>query len=94
MERCANIKEKWVEEATSFQISNEGNENPDWSQGYGYQFWKCRHNVYRGDGAFGQFCIVMPEQDAVIAITSGVNDRDIGTNCPLGTVSPYVPCQW
>ena len=25
-----------------------------------------------GDGAFGQFCIVMPEQEAVLAITSGV----------------------
>ena len=44
----------------------------DWAQGYGYQFWRCRHNVYRGDGAFGQFCIVMPDQDAVLAITSGV----------------------
>jgi hypothetical protein len=30
--------------------------------------------VYRGDGAFGQYCIVLPEQDAVIAITSGVRD--------------------
>jgi hypothetical protein len=30
--------------------------------------------LYRGDGAFGQFCIVMPEQDAVVAITSGGRD--------------------
>ena len=29
---------------------------------------------YRGDGAFGQYCVVLPEQDAVIAITSGVRD--------------------
>lgn len=42
----------------------------DWHQGYGYQFWRCRHGAYRGDGAFGQFCIVLPEQDAVLAITS------------------------
>ena len=41
----------------------------DWAQGYGYQFWRC-HDTYRGDGAF-QFCVVMPEQDAVLAITSG-----------------------
>ncbi len=26
------------------------------------------------NGAFGQFCIVLPEQDAVVAITSGVRD--------------------
>src|SRR3954467_8553606 len=32
--------------------------------------WRCRHNAFRGDGAFGQYCIVMPEKDAVIAITS------------------------
>ncbi|HSQ54372.1 MAG TPA: serine hydrolase, partial [Gemmata sp.] len=42
--------------------------------GYGYQFWRCRNGAYRGDGAFGQYCIVLPEQDAVIAITSGVRD--------------------
>ena len=43
------------------------------SQGYGYQFWRCQPDgVYRGDGAFGQFCIVMPEQDVVLAITAGV----------------------
>ena len=34
----------------------------------------CRHDCYRGDGAFGQYCIVMPNQDAVIAITSGVKN--------------------
>jgi hypothetical protein len=32
--------------------------------------WRCRHNAFRGDGAFGQFMIVMPEQDAVLAITA------------------------
>ncbi len=39
-----------------------------------YKFWLCRHGIYRGAGAFGQYCIVMPEQDAVLAITSGVGD--------------------
>src|SRR5438874_5926785 len=68
------VPEKWVEDATSKHISNGTAENSDWSQGYGYQFWRCRHGAYRGDGAFGQFCVVMPEQDAVLAITSGVGD--------------------
>ena len=48
--------------------------------GYGYQFWRCRHGAYRGDGAFGQYCIVMPEQDAVVAITSGVRDMQAVLN--------------
>jgi CubicO group peptidase (beta-lactamase class C family) len=65
---------EWVTEATSRQIANGSNPNSDWDQGYGYQFWRCRHNAYRADGAFGQYCIVMPDQDAVVAITSGVRD--------------------
>ncbi|MFC2125920.1 serine hydrolase domain-containing protein [Bacteroidota bacterium] len=68
------ISEDWVDEATSLQTSNGSNPESDWEQGYGYQFWRCRHNLYRGDGAFGQFCIVMPEYNAVLVITSGSND--------------------
>jgi CubicO group peptidase (beta-lactamase class C family) len=68
------VPEKWIEEATSKQIANGTSEKSDWAQGYGYQFWRCRHGAYRGDGAFGQFCIVMPQQDAVLAITSGAGD--------------------
>lgn len=58
------------------QISNGDDPNNDWNQGYGYQFWRCRHGIYRGDGAFGQFCIIMPEQDAVIVMTSAAKQMD------------------
>lgn len=64
----------WVEEATAFHIKNGDDPKSDWAQGYGYQFWRSQHNAYRGDGAFGQYCLVMPEQDAVLAITSGLGD--------------------
>ena len=64
----------WIATATARQTSNGSNPDSDWEQGYGFNFWRCRHGVYRGDGAFGQFCIVMPEQDAVVAITSGSRD--------------------
>ena len=64
----------WVEEATTFKVPNGDNPEDDWNQGYCYQFWRCRYNAYRGDGAFGQFCIVMPEQDAVFAAVSGLGD--------------------
>jgi CubicO group peptidase (beta-lactamase class C family) len=74
------IPEAWVEAATARQTSNGSNPKSDWDQGYGYQFWRCRHGGYRGDGAFGQFCIVLPEQDAVIAITSGVRDMQAVLN--------------
>ncbi len=70
----------WVEAATARQTSNGSNPNSDWDQGYGYQFWRCQHGVYRGDGAFGQYCIVLPEQDAVVTITSGVRDMQAVMN--------------
>jgi CubicO group peptidase (beta-lactamase class C family) len=70
----------WVDAATSRQTSNGSNPTSDWDQGYGYQFWRCRHGVYRGDGAFGQYCIVMPRLDAVVAITSGVGDMQAVLN--------------
>ena len=74
------VPASWVEAATSLQTSNGSNPESDWNQGYGYQFWRSRHNTYRGDGAFGQYCIVMPELDAVIAITSGVGDMQAVLN--------------
>jgi CubicO group peptidase (beta-lactamase class C family) len=74
------VSSSWVEAATARQTSNGSNPRSDWDQGYGYQFWRCRHGAYRGDGAFGQYCVVLPEQDAVIAITSGVRDMQAVLN--------------
>lgn len=69
------VPAQWCAEATAAQADNDIGEAPaDWRQGYGYQFWRCRHGAYRADGAFGQFCLVMPEQDAVLAITGGLSD--------------------
>jgi hypothetical protein len=64
----------WVQQATSMQTSTGSAPASDWDQGYGYQFWRSRHNSFRGDGAFGQYCLVIPELDAVVAITSGVRN--------------------
>ncbi|WP_144749776.1 serine hydrolase domain-containing protein [Curtobacterium pusillum] len=62
------LDEDWVAAATSTQVANPDEGNPDWSQGYGFQFWMARHG-FRGDGAYGQFCVVLPEQDVVLALT-------------------------
>jgi CubicO group peptidase (beta-lactamase class C family) len=74
------VAASWVEAATARQTATGSNPKSDWDQGYGYQFWRCRHDAYRGDGAFGQYCIILPEQDAVIAITSGVKDMQVVLN--------------
>lgn len=68
------IPEKWVEQATSKQVPNDQESHSkigiDWQQGYGFQFWRWTHNAFRGDGAGGQLCLVIPDKDAVIAITA------------------------
>jgi CubicO group peptidase (beta-lactamase class C family) len=70
----------WVEQATSKQVSNGSDPSRDWDQGYGYQFWRCRHGAYRGDGKDGQFCVVLPEQNAVVAITANTRDMQAQLN--------------
>jgi CubicO group peptidase (beta-lactamase class C family) len=68
------LPKAWVEAAASVQVSNGDSATPDdWTQGYGYQFWRCRHGAYQASGVFGQCCIVMPEQEAVLAFTGGID---------------------
>jgi hypothetical protein len=70
----------WIEEASTLKIyqapdaRQSQKDSSDWMQGYCYQMWRCRHNAFRADGAYGQFIIVMPDQDAVIAITAEAGD--------------------
>ncbi|MEP6683306.1 MAG: serine hydrolase [Parafilimonas sp.] len=70
----------WVEEASTAKIIQHPDmpqskrDSSDWEQGYCYQMWRCRHNAYRGDGAYGQFMIVMPDEDAALAITAETSD--------------------
>jgi len=74
------IPATWIEQATAKQVSNGSDPVLDWHQGYGFQFWRCRHGAYRGDGAFGQFCVVLPEQDAVVVITADTKDMQAELN--------------
>lgn len=74
----------WVTLASAAHVppgTAPGDERSDWAQGYGFQMWRSRHG-YRGDGAFGQYCLVLPEQDVVVAMTSAVRDLQV----PLDTV--------
>jgi CubicO group peptidase (beta-lactamase class C family) len=82
------VPASWVEAATSRQIANGVEGTSDWNEGYGYQFWRCRHGFYRGDGARGQFCIVMPQYDAVMAITSDTDDMAAVMNLVWNVIVP------
>lgn len=82
------LPEEWIAEASAKQVasfpagmdpeaakkSKISEKTNDWMQGYGYQMWRCRHNAYRADGADGQYILVIPEKDAVIAVTAHIGD--------------------
>jgi CubicO group peptidase (beta-lactamase class C family) len=74
------LSEEWIKEASSAHILQNPNADEklknenDWVQGYGYQMWRNRFNSFRGDGAYGQFMLILPEQDTVVIITAESND--------------------
>ena len=65
----------WVADASSVQIAN-GWDDIDWQQGYGFLLWMSQHG-YRGDGAFGQYMVVLPEHDAVVAVFSCIERMQV-----------------
>ena len=86
------LPESWIEEATTAKIiqkpdiSAEERAKDDWAQGYCYQIWRCTHNAFRADGAYGQFIVVMPDRDAVIAIQGDIKNMQKA----LGLVWDYL----
>ena len=73
------LSKEWIRLATSRQSWSRGGirllhlveQGGDWEQGYGFQFWRCRHDSYRADGALGQLTLVIPKADMVISINAG-----------------------
>lgn len=82
------VSKEWIAQATSRQVDSvpAGNntdrleeikaagKKPDWVEGYCFQMWRCTHNAFRADGAYGQVIMILPEKDAVIVITAHGSD--------------------
>lgn len=73
-----------------FTPSEEDLATSDWVQGYGYQLWRCRHNAYRADGSLGQFIVVMPEIDAVVAMTADSHTYQSELNLVWDYILPVI----
>jgi CubicO group peptidase (beta-lactamase class C family) len=72
------VPSDWVDESTRLHVPGEA---------YGYHWWREDSvNAYYAEGAFGQFSIVFPDQDAVLALTAGVQDYPL-----LDVVWKYFP---
>ncbi len=70
------LPEAWIAEASRTQTQNPDGDTIDWRQGYGFQLWQSQHG-YRGDGAFGQFMVVLPEHDAVVAAFANTDQMQL-----------------
>ena len=69
------LPEAFVQEAMTVQVENGGQGSVEGSAGYGYQMWKCsRRNVWRMDGAMGQYALICPDEDMVIVFTERLNE--------------------
>ncbi len=69
------LSQACTDDAMTVHIPN-GPGNVDWSQGYGYQMWRSTHG-WRGDGAYGQLCLVLREYDLVVAVGAQVEDMQL-----------------
>lgn len=58
----------YLAEATKKQMENG-------EEGYGYLFWRGPRNSYRADGKYGQYAIVFPDENAVIATNAELLDQ-------------------
>jgi CubicO group peptidase (beta-lactamase class C family) len=74
------LAEDYVRLATTKRIdtASERAVNPpakDNFLGYGFQIWMCEPDgAYRADGAMGQFSIVFPRQDLIVAVNETAKD--------------------
>ena len=95
------VPESYVCDATSKQICNklpqiveDGKdsepERPDWSAGYGYQFWQNSFGGFRADGMMGQFIIVLPEPDSVIVMTSNLDEMHVVMKVIKDNLLPHI----
>ena len=62
------LSEEWINMATSCQIATP---NAELNEGYGFQIWMNKNNVYQFNGAFGQYAVMFPDINAAAIIYSG-----------------------
>jgi hypothetical protein len=86
------LSEKWINEASLPHSDNSNNGSPDWSVGYGYQFWVNAREGYRGDGAYGQLCMIFPERQTVIAVQAETRNMQEEINSVYSLLESMLDC--
>ncbi len=74
---------------TDNEIYNNGDIASNWLKGYGFQNWQCDvPGIWRADGAFGQFGLVIPHKNAVVVLTSCALNTEAELNIVYDTLLP------
>lgn len=99
------LAEEWFDEAMSPQIMQYEGRIADaeelarfkesvardyWNQGYGFQMWCCPDGAFRLDGAWSQYCVIFPEQNAVVALTSHATNSATILNSIWANILPLL----
>ncbi len=71
------VSEEYINAATTRHAVNSNNGSPDWCAGYGYQIWLNERDGFRGDGACGQLCVVLPKDDVVVMLMGEVGNMQL-----------------
>lgn len=71
------LPESWFDEASTGFIESEG--DAEIGHQYGHLLWIMPDGMYRADGKYGQYCIVIPKKNAVVAVNSMQieNEKDV-----------------
>lgn len=82
------VSADYLRAATSYQVSTlpSADMHPDHRQGYGYQFWRTRHNGFAALGMGGQVALCVPDADLVVVATGDNQPEGLGFDALLDAV--------
>ncbi len=64
------LSKEYIKEATSSKIEKSGKKKIYSGNTYGYQFHIMKDGYFSMQGAFGQLCLIAPDKDLVLSLTS------------------------
>ena len=85
------LRSEWFDRAATKQVETLSDAYEtgwdNWAIGYGFQCWMCKpEGSFRADGAFGQFALVFPKEDLMVAVNSASSDANMLINAVYDTI--------
>lgn len=89
--RCGDrriVSAEYLDAATSYRVSTlaAADRHPDHRQGYGFQFWRTRHNGFAALGMGGQVALCVPDADLIVVATGDNQPEGLGYDALLDAV--------